>query len=135
MKVGELLEKIRSEKSAVLEVVEIFLAFAVLCGVIVFAVNMATVFFARDWSDVSIMYEFISAVLLILLGFEVARLIVIPSLKVVMELMMLIVARKMLYPDAGSLDLLLCAIAFCLIVATYYLYELKPLKSLDDLRK
>jgi hypothetical protein len=81
------------------------------------------------------MYEFISFILLALLGFELIRLILVHSITVVMELMLLIIARKMLYPEIVALDLLCCVIAFLLTIGAYYLYESKPLKGLEDITK
>ncbi len=122
-------------RQSVLEVVEIALATVIFCAVVYFSFNTAQNFFFKDWSSMSVMYEFISFILLILLGLEVTRLILVHSITVVMELMLLIIARKMLYPEITALDLLYCAIAFVLVVGTYYLYELKPIKSLEDISK
>lgn len=118
-----------------LEIVEIVLAGLIVCAVAYFSFHGALNFFFMDWSRMTVMYEFISYILLILLGLEVARLILVHSISVVMELMLLIIARKMLYPDITALDLLFCAIAFVLVVAVYYLYEFRPIKSLEDLTK
>jgi hypothetical protein len=116
-----------------LEIVEIALAGVIFLGVMYFALNAGQSFLLRDWSSMSVMYEFISFILLVLLGLEVARLILVHSFSVVMELMLLIIARKMLYPDISALDLLFCTVAFAVVVGAYYLYELKPIKSLEDL--
>ncbi len=120
-------------RNRLLEIVEIFLAVLVFCAVAYFSWNSLQSFLWKDWSSASVMYEFISVILLILLALEVTRLILVHSLTVVMELMMLILARKMLYPEIAALELLYCAVAFALVIGVYYLYELKPLKSLDDL--
>ena len=125
---------VRARQSA-LEIMEVVLAIAVFCAVAYFSFHAAQSFLLKDWSNMSVMYEFISFILLILLGLEVTRLILVHSITVVMELMLLIIARKMLYPDITALDLLFCAVAFVLVIGIYYLYELKPIKSLEDITK
>ena len=125
---------VRARQSA-LEIMEVVLAIAVFCAVAYFSFHAAQGFLSKEWSSMSVMYEFISFILLILLGLEVTRLILVHSITVVMELMLLIIARKMLYPDITALDLLFCAVAFVLVIGIYYLYELKPIKSLEDITK
>ncbi len=120
-------------RNGILEITEIILAAMVLCAVVYFGFNGAQAFLSKDWSSISVMYEFISFILLILLGLEVTRLILVHNITVVMELMLLIIARKMLYPEIVALDLLFCAIAFSLVVGIYYLYEIKPIKGLNNL--
>lgn len=116
-----------------LKLIEVFLSALVLCGTVYFGVIALSNFVQRDWSSVTTMYDFIATILVVLLGFEVARLILVHSIIVVMELMLLVVARKMLYPDIPALDLVYCAVAFAVIVGVYYLYRRIPLKSLEDL--
>lgn len=116
-----------------IEIAEVVLATLIFCAVLYFSWKGMWVFQSKDWSQTVVMYEFISFVLVVLLGLEVARLILVRSIGVVMELMMLIVARKMLIPDIQALELVYCAIAFAIIVGVYYVHELKPLKSLENL--
>ena len=122
-------------RQSILEIVEIVLAGIIVCAVAYFSFHAGLSFLVMDWSSMTVMYQFISYILLVLLGLEVARLILVHSITVVMELMLLIIARKMLYPDITALDLLYCAIAFVLIVGIYYLYESRPIKSLEDISK
>lgn len=129
----QLITATRSVRDRLLEVVEIFLAVLVFCATVYFSWNTLQSFLWKDWSRMSVMYEFIAVILLILLALEVTRLILVHSITVVMELMLLILARKMLYPEIAALELLYCTVAFALVIGVYYLYELKPLKSLDDL--
>ncbi len=129
----KLIANIVRGEDVLLHVAEIVLTILVFCGVVYFSVVALGDFLERDWSSVTTMYDFITTVLLVLLGLEVARLILVHSIVVVMELMLLIIARKMLYPDILALEMIYCAIAFAVVVGVYYLYELKPLKSLEDL--
>ncbi len=123
----------RQGKHFFLKSIEVSLSAIVLCGTVYFGVIALSNFVYRDWSIVTTMYDFIATILVVLLGFEVARLILVHSIVVVMELMLLVVARKMLYPDIPALDLVYCAIAFAVVVGIYYLYRRIPLKSLEDL--
>lgn len=131
----KLIANIVRGEDVLLHVAEIVLTILVFCGVVYFGVVALGDFLERDWSSVATMYDFITTVLLVLLGLEVARLILVHSIVVVMELMLLIIARKMLYPDILALEMIYCAIAFAVVVGVYYLYELKPLKSLEDLTR
>lgn len=135
MLIKKMLKNTVQARENLLEITEILLAAMVFISVVYFGMNGTLGFLAKDWSSMSVMYDFISFILLILLGLEVARLILVHSITVVMELMLLIVARKMLYPEIAPLDLLYCAMAFSLIVLIYYLYEIKPIKNLEDLTK
>jgi hypothetical protein len=135
MKMQQFINTIKQAKHNVLEILEGVLALMILFAVLYFGFNTAESFLYKDWSSTSVMYEFISFVLLVLLGFELIRLTMIHNITVVMELMLLIIARKMLYPEITALDLLYCVIAFLLTIGTYYFYELKPIKSLEDITK
>jgi hypothetical protein len=131
--IKKIITNILQGKDLVLKLTEIVLATIVFFGTAYFSVITLATFLHRDWSSVTTMYDFIAMVLIILLGFEVARLILVHNITVVLELTLLIIARKMLSPDIGALDLVYCAGAFAIIVGVYYLYEWKPLKSLEDL--
>lgn len=124
---------ILKSKDMVLRVAEMVLAMVVFVGVAYFSVVTLSAFWYRDWTNVTTIHDFIGTVLIILLGFEVVRLILVHNIAVVLELMLLVIARKMLSPDIGALDLVYCAGAFAIMVGVYYLYALKPLRSLQDL--
>ncbi len=131
--IKKMLTNILEKKDMALKLAEIALASIVFFGVAYFSVVALSTFLHRDWSYVTTMHDFIAMVLIILLGFEVVRLILVHNITVVIELMLLVIARKMLSPDIGALDLVYCAGAFAIVVGVYYLYEWKPLKSLEDL--
>ena len=116
-----------------IKVFEILLAALVLLAVIYFGFSSIGGFLGKDWSNIAIFYQFISYILLLLVGVELIRLIVLHSITTVLELMILIVARKMLSPDLDSLGLLYNVVALAILVGINYVYALKPLKSLDDL--
>ena len=135
MKIGQFINTMKQARYGILEIVEGVLALVMFFAVLYFSFNTGESFLYKDWSSTSVMNEFISFILLVLLGFELIRLILVHSITVVMELMLLIIARKMLYPEIVALDLLYCVVAFLLTVGIYYFYELKPLKSLEDITK
>lgn len=135
MNIRQFINTTKQARHGILELAEVILALVMFFAVVYFTFNVAESFLHKDWSSTTIMYEFISFILLILLGLELIRLILVHNITVVMELMLLIIARKMLYPDIAALDLLYCVVAFLLIVGIYYLHEYKPLKSLEDLTK
>lgn len=122
-------------KAVLIKLGETLLAAVMFCGVMYFAFEAVIVFSTKDWSSLTTIYELITTVLALLLAFEVVRLIMVHSIIVVIELLLLVIARKMLYPDIHSAELIYYTIAFAIIIAVYYLYELKPLKSLEDLTK
>lgn len=86
-----------------------------------------------DWSVNPTFYQFISFVLLLLVGIELIRLILSHNISTVLELMILIIARKTLDPNIDSTGILLSVVSLGIVVLINYLYELKPLKSLQDL--
>ena len=135
MFIQKLINATKGLRNSILEITEVLLATLIFFAIVYFGFNGMQGFLVKDWSSISVMYEFISFVLLILLGLEVARLILVHSITVVMELMLLIIARRMLYPEIIPLDLLFCAISFSIVVIMYYLYETKPIKKLEDLTK
>lgn len=116
-----------------IKVFEIILAMLVLLAVIYFGFSSVGGFLGKDWSNITTFYQFISYVLLLLVGVELIRLIVLHSITTVLELMILIVARKMLSPELDSLGILYSVTALTILVGINYIYALKPLKSLDDL--
>ncbi len=120
-------------KRLLIKGLENILALLVLCGVIYFGINGLSGFFIKDWSSITTFYQFISFILLLLVGMELIRLMLSHSIITVLELMILIIARKMLDPNIDALGLLLSVIALGILVCINYLYALKPLKSLEDL--
>jgi len=112
---------------------ELLLAALILLAVLYFGFNGTYDFLVRDWSSTATFYEFIAFVLLLLVGVELIRLIVLHSITTVLELMILIVARKMLSPDLDSLGIIISVVALAILVGINYVYALKPIKSLDDL--
>lgn len=97
---------------------ERLLAIAIMVGVIVFGVFSITALMELNWQDNETLYEMIYRVLLMVIGVELARLLVTHNLNAILELLAFVVARKMLKPDITSLDILLSVIAFAALLAT-----------------
>jgi len=116
-----------------MKIFEIMLAVFVFLSVVYFGFNTVGSFLGKDWSDIATFYQFISFILLLLVGIELIRLIVFHSITTVLELMILIVARKMLSPDLDSHEILLSVVALAILVGINYVYARKPLKGLTDL--
>ena len=112
--------------------VERFLALAVLVGSIYFAFHSTLVLIELDWRIVDTYYELIYRVLLIVIGVELIRTLVTHDLMAILELIAFIIARKMLKPDLSSLDILVGAAAFALILAARRYFFPLPIGPLEE---
>lgn len=119
----------------VLEITEKIVAVIVFLFVIYFSYQSILTFLTKDWSDVLVMYDFIYLSLAILLGLEVCRLILVHNLKIILELMILIVARKVLYPKIDTLDILICITSLAALLGIYYFYKKNHMEDLGVLGK
>jgi hypothetical protein len=73
-----------------------------------------------DWGRIETLYELIYRVLVLVIALELVRTLVAHDLRAILELLAFVVARKMLKPDLGVLDILLCVIAFVALLAANY---------------
>lgn len=99
---------------------EIFLAAVIIVAIIISLFHSFGVVQSMDWSSIDTFYELINRLLLIAIGLEFVRMLVVRDLVSVLELVAFIVARKMLKPDATSMDLMLGSIAFVTLTAARY---------------
>ncbi len=76
-----------------------------------------------NWESTGTFYEMIDRVLLIVIGLEFVRMLVVRNLVAVLELLAFVVARKMLKPEMSSLDIALGSFAFVLLVGARYAIE------------
>ncbi len=100
---------------------EIVLAVIAVLGVIAFSISQFGNFFTIHWSSERF-YEFISTILLITIGVEVARSLVTHSIESVLELLAFVVARKALKPDTNVYEIGVAVLAFCALVITKYFF-------------
>jgi len=68
----------------------------------------------------STFYELIDRALLIVIGFEFVRMLIVHKLVSVLELLAFVVARKMLKPDMSSIDMAFGSFAFVLLLSARY---------------
>lgn len=121
-----------SQRSAT--VFERILALVIICSVVVFAIGSISAVFQMDWQDNDTFYEVIYRVLLMVIGVELARLLITHDLHAILELLAFVVARKMLKPDISSLDILLSVFAFTALLAAkkYFLHAPTPTRAVSD---
>ena len=101
--------------------VERLLALLILGGVLVFGVRSTQALAGMDWRLTETFYELIYRVLLLVIGLELVRTLVTHELRAILELLAFVVARKMLKPDLGVLDILFSVVAFvALLAANHY---------------
>lgn len=123
--------KITPQFSFLVRVMEIVLALFVLVGVVASAVSSVQVLLVMDWSTADAFYELIYRVLLLVIGVELVKMLVVHDLMAVLELLAFVIARKMLKPELGSFDILLAVAAFvALMWARRYLVP--PLTKPDE---
>ena len=103
--------------SRLLRTVERGLSLVILAGVAVSAVAGAGSVVALDWSGTAALDALIYRALLLVIGVELARMLITHELSVALELLAFVVARKMLKPDLSSLDVALGVASFVALLA------------------
>ncbi len=103
-------------------VMEKLIAFAVIVGVITYAVQSIDVLMQMDWSITDTYNEAINRVLAIIIGLELVRMLVSHSIAAVLELLAFVIARKMLKPDLGSIDIMAGVLAFVALMAARHFF-------------
>jgi len=99
---------------------EIILAAVVLVAIVISLILSFGVIQTMDWSSMETFYEVINRLLIVAIGLEFVRMLVVRDLVSVLELVAFVVARKMLKPDITSIDLLIGAVAFVTLIAARY---------------
>lgn len=111
------------------------LALAVLGGAVVYGIGSALVLAGMDWQTTTAFYELIYRVLLVVIGLELVRMLVVHDLTAVLELLAFVIARKMLKPDIVALDIVLGVLAFvALLAARRFLLAVPSQQGGEDLR-
>src|SRR5262249_59257802 len=109
--------------------IERFLAAVILVGVVAFGWRSAQGMVGMDWQLTETMYELIYRVLLMVIGVELARTLVTHDLRAILELLAFVIARKMLKPDLGVLDILWSSVAFVALLGAAYYWHSEPLPA------
>lgn len=103
---------------------EYFFAMVVLFTVAISVVASINLFFQFDWINNKSFYDFIYRILLLVIGLELARLLITHNLQAVLELIAFVIARKTLKPDITSLDILFTVISFFLLICSRVLISI-----------
>jgi hypothetical protein len=104
------------DKSIVL--FEYLFAVVVLFAVVISVFASLNNFVQFDWGSNKSFYDFIYRILLLVIGLELARLLITHNLQAVLELIAFVIARKTLKPDITSLDILFIVISFFLLICS-----------------
>lgn len=116
----------------VLRHLERTLAIFVIVGVLIYTIDSFPIFLHADWSAQATFYDFINRVLLIIIGLELARMLVAHSFLAILELFAFVIARKMLNPEIIMIEAFLGVIAFIAILGAYRFFVF-PIR--EDLRR
>lgn len=114
-------------------VLEKFVAFAVLVGVIAYAIHSVLALSSMDWAVTDTYYDLINRVLAVIIGLELIRMLVSHSIAAVLELLAFVIARKMLKPDLDSIDVAAGVLAFVALMAARHFFT--ESQFLDDERR
>ena len=110
----------------VIRSLELLLALVVLGGVLLAAVSSAIDLASMNWRLTATFDELISRVLLVVIGLELVRMLVVHNLRAILELLAFAIARKMLKPDITALDIALSITAFVALVAAAHYFLPTP---------
>lgn len=102
--------------------VEKILALIVILGACGYAAGSIHALMGMDWTSNEAFYQFIYRVLLLIIGLELARMLVTHSISAVLELLSFVIARKMLKPDLTSIDIILSVLAFVALAAARHYF-------------
>lgn len=103
-------------------ILEKCIAIGVIIGVVMYASQSAFVLSAMNWSMTETYYELINRVLAIIVGLELVRMLISHSIAAVLELLAFVIARKMLKPDLGSIDIMAGVLAFIALMAARHFF-------------
>jgi hypothetical protein len=112
---------------------ERILAISVLVGIVLYSFGSILILAGMDWKLTETFYELIYRVLLIVIGLELVRMLIVHDLSAVLELLAFVTARKVLKPDIEAIDIVLAIIAFvALLGARRYFLETQSYKQKDN---
>lgn len=89
----------------------------ILIGIVFFTYNSIISMAGMDWSMNETFYEMIDRTLLIVIAIELIRTLITHDLHVILELLAIVIARKLLKPDLQNLDIVLSVTAFAGLLA------------------
>jgi len=116
-----------------LNLLEVIVVIPVLLGVFIYAFsNIPGILANLDTIDG--FYKFIKYILSIVVGLELAKLLITHNIYSIIDLIIFIIARKLITPDLTTFDILVGVVAFSLLfILTTYAKQRKLLDKLDFL--
>jgi hypothetical protein len=96
---------------------EIVLAALVLVGILFAAGAAVRELWGLDWTASATFDRLLNRVLFIAIGLELVRMLVVHSLRAILEMLAFAIARNMLTPNPASFDIALGAVAFAVLLA------------------
>jgi hypothetical protein len=114
------------------KILERLLALVVLISALVFAAGSAQALFGANWQTTEAFYDLIYRVLLVVIGLELVRMLVVHDLAAVLELLAFVIARKMLKPDLEAIDVVLAVSAFVALLAARRYLLAPPAAKAED---
>lgn len=106
--------------------IECLLAIGILAGIAAFSYHSILLLASLDWSQTATFYELINRILLIVIGVELVRTLVTHDLESIVELLAIVIARKLLRPELDNYDIILSVSAFSALLASRKYLLLPP---------
>lgn len=127
-------QRIANRFSVFIRWLEMALAGLVLVGVLAAAVSSLRELLGLDWTQAATFDRLMSRVLFIAIGLELARMLVVHSLRAILEMLAFAIARNMLLPDRTAIDIVLGAVGFAILLAAarYFLVTEKEHAGTGD---
>ena len=108
---------------------EIALAALVLVGILFAAGAAVRELWGLDWTASETFDRLLNRVLFIAIGLELVRMLVVHSLRAILEMLAFAIARNMLTPNPASFDIALGAVAFAVLLAAGRYFLSSPPKK------
>jgi len=118
------MNKIKTLFPDIIQIFEYFFAVILLFVVLIAIISSVGIFVQSDWSLNETFYDLIYRILLLVIGLELARLLITHNLQSVIELIAFVIARKTLKPDVSSVEILLISIAIFLLILSRVIISL-----------
>lgn len=118
------MNKIKTLFPDIIQIFEYFFAVILLFVVLIAIISSVGIFAQSDWSLNQTFYDLIYRILLLVIGLELARLLITHNLQSVIELIAFVIARKTLKPDVSSSEILLISIAIFLLILSRVIISL-----------
>lgn len=123
----------RERQKVLLHGIELGLACVVIVGVVVSFIFQIPNFIGADWSQTETFMSFLEAILHLAVGIELARLLISYNISTVIELLVFVLARKILLYEESSVGLVLLVLSVIALFASRYFFIKRPkIKKAQD---